>query len=215
MAKNAKVMAERAAGEPNASSTSGVAVGSTAGSSSTSNQPFTSSSLNAGVTSNASNSIPGVGESSTSSQNGQGAGSVVQSGATDSMSTGNEGFLGGFAGPQSSPLKRKHSNAELLSNKRQDISDSDDDESNGGKGGPSGFSGGGGPSGPDGGGGPSSSSSLKTMVNDGELLAPYPPRGDQVSDSGTLTKRTPIDFVIELESTTCIHDDPSFFDEII
>lgn len=110
-------------------------------------------------------------------------------------------------GPQSSPLKRKHSSTELPSNKRQDISDSDDDDDNGGKGGPSGFSGGGGPSGPDGGGGPSSSNSLKTMVKEGELLSPL--------ESDTLTRGTPLDFVIELESTTCIHDDLNFWDEII
>ena len=192
-AKNAKFKADKAARDANASSSSAVAVESTAGSSSTSNQPFTNSSLSSGVTSNASN------------PNGEGGGSVVQSGATDSNSTENEGFLG--VGPQSSPLKRKHSSTELPSNKRQDISDSDDDDDNGGKGGPSGFSGGGGPSGPDGGGGPSSSNSLKTMVKEGELLSPL--------ESDTLTRGTPLDFVIELESTTCIHDDLNFWDEII
>lgn len=198
IAKNAKFKADKAARDANASSSSAVAVESTTGSSSSSNQPFTNSSLNSGVTSNASNSIP-------EPHNPEGGGSVVQSGATDSNSPENEGFLG--VGPQSSPLKRKHSSTELPSNKRQDISDSDDDDDNGGKGGPSGFSGGGGPSGPDGGGGPSSSNSLKTMVKEGELLSPL--------ESDTLTRGTPIDFVIELESTTCIHDDLNFWDEII
>nr|ATQ37151.1 hypothetical protein [Colletotrichum lindemuthianum]ATQ37173.1 hypothetical protein [Colletotrichum lindemuthianum] len=96
---------------------------------------------------------------------------------------------------QSSPLKRKHSDMELGPNKRLDFSDSSDDENNNGKGGPGGFSGGG-PSGPGPSDGPSDgpASSLKTMVTEEQL-------------------GSPLDYVIELESTTCIHDD--FYDDMV
>jgi len=100
--------------------------------------------------------------------------------------------------------KRKASDTELGPNKRQDISDSNDDENNNGNGGPSGFPGGGGPSSSAGEGGPSSSGSLKTMVNEGEF-----------SSIAVRNPGSPIDFIIELESTTCIHEDFNFFDEIL
>ena len=216
-----------------ASSSSGIAVGSTAGSSSTSNQtsstnvpigslssssnlnpssstnvPSSSSvpsnsSLNpGGVTSNASNSLGS--STAVTGQSQESVGGQVQSGVTNSISTENQSFLG--VEQQSSPLKRKHSNTELASNKRQDISDSDDDDNNNGKGGPGGFSGGGpGPSSTGGssGGGPSASSSAKTMLNEGGV------------ETTPTTHLSPIDFVIDLETTTCIYEDLNFWDEII
>lgn len=96
--------------------------------------------------------------------------------------------------------KRKHSDSELPSNKRQDISYSDDDDNNNGKGGPGGFSGGGPGPGGDGGGsgeGPSASSSTKTMLN------------EEVKTTPT-TNLSPIDFIIDLETTTCIYEDLNF-----
>jgi len=147
-----------------------------------------SSTLNQGAaTSNDSNYL---GSSTVTSQN--------PSGVTDSALM-NQSSLG--VKEESSPLKRKHSNNDLGPNKRQDISDSEDDDNNNGKGGPGGFSAGGGPSGNGGGPGPSSSSSgssaAKTMVVEGEIQS-------------TLAKGSPIDFVIELETTTCIYDEFNF-----
>lgn len=110
-------------------------------------------------------------------------------GSTNSLTTSGSGSSSKIEDSQLSPssVSAKSSGKQPESTKR-----SQDDDNNG-KGGPSGFSGGSGPSDPSGGSSSSGSSSLKSMST------------EQLTTNTQLIG-SPIDFVIELESTTSIFE---------
>lgn len=118
-------------------------------------------------------------------------------GSTNSLTTSGSGSSSKIEDSQLSPssVSAKSSGKQPESTKR-----SQDDDNNG-KGGPSGFSGGSGPSDPSGGSSSSGSNSLKSMST------------EQLTTNTQLIG-SPIDFVIELESTTSIFEVIDFWDEM-